>query len=131
MMDDERRRAWIKELEDDWSQFQFEEASRALGPPDPRAARAARTRRESGQSLDEDSAMGPPDPSLPLAKTNPQGRALSPREWAAGVSIWCQAAATWRARALASEAAFERWRWRCWGLAGACILISALWWWSR
>ncbi len=102
--DDERRRAWMKELEDDWSQLQFEGANRTLGPPDP---------------------------EMPLIEAGPPTRRLSPREWAAGVSIWCQAAATWRARALASEAAFERWRWWCWRLAGACILISALWWWSR
>jgi len=109
-MDDERRRAWEKELEDDWAQAQFEEASR-----------------------ERDHAPPSQDPSLPPIKPGP--RSLSPQEWAAGVAIWCQAAATWRGRALSAEQREKYWRRSFYRLlAGTWIVIAvvaALGWWGR
>jgi hypothetical protein len=104
-MDDEQRRIWERELDDDWAQAQFEEASQALGPPDP---------------------------AMPLIETAAQVQYVSVEELAALVGIWMQAAGVWWRRALAVEAEFERWRrqWY-WRLGIACILILVLFWCRR
>jgi len=95
----------MKELEDDWAQAQFEEANRIFGPP-------------AG--------------NLPPIEPDKREHAVSREDLVAALGLWQSAAQVWQRRALASEARWRNWRrqWY-WRLAGACILISAIWWWSR
>jgi len=119
-MDDERRRAWEKELEDDRAQAQFEEASRELDHAPP------------------SQTMGPPDPSLPPIKSCDCASYLAKAtrdQLIALVESWWRAAEYWRSRALHGERDARAWR-RTFYQLTACTwiviaVVAALRWWGR